>query len=399
MKKLILTLIIFFSALGIKTEARNYRFRNHEFGVTFNYFYETLAPYGEWIRINGDLVVWRPRVLRRGWSPYSDGRWVWTEYGWYWDSYEPFGWAVYHYGRWVYDDYYGWIWVPDYQWAPAWVEWRYDDEFIGWAPLPPYASFDIYVGIRFSYGWHAPYIYWHFVDYPHFCVYNVNNYYIGYERVRSILPRTRYRTDYYYRDGRIINYGVDRSYVERRSGRRIVKADVRITSRRSGANYRGSNRNVVTVFRPSAKEVRATSRISNVKIKRAERTSIKVNRIAVGKRKVTVRKNETVIRKDIGKTKRIDMNKRPSGNRSTEIIRERRTIKRKPDKARIKSGTVYPSRSRNKVGKLYYFPKEKREKHRVRSSEKNLKRYVPRYSSGKRSLPNRKVYKRKRIRR
>jgi len=27
--------------------------------------------------------------------------------------------------------------MPDDVWGPAWVEWRYDDEYIGWAPLRP----------------------------------------------------------------------------------------------------------------------------------------------------------------------------------------------------------------------------------------------------------------------
>ncbi|MCX7916289.1 MAG: hypothetical protein N3A53_08330, partial [Verrucomicrobiae bacterium] len=50
---------------------------------------------------------------------------------------EPFGWAVFHYGRWYYDDYYGWIWIPDRIWGPAWVEWRETETYVGWAPLLP----------------------------------------------------------------------------------------------------------------------------------------------------------------------------------------------------------------------------------------------------------------------
>ena len=33
---------------------------------------------------------------------------------------------------------YGWIWVPDIEWAPAWVYWRVGGGFIGWAPCPPH---------------------------------------------------------------------------------------------------------------------------------------------------------------------------------------------------------------------------------------------------------------------
>ena len=61
------------------------------------------------------------------------------EYGWYWDSYEPFAWAVYHYGRWGFDPAYNWYWVPGDTWSPAWVQWRYGDQYVGWAPEPPHA--------------------------------------------------------------------------------------------------------------------------------------------------------------------------------------------------------------------------------------------------------------------
>jgi hypothetical protein len=65
----------------------------------------------------------------------------------------------------THDDYYGWIWIPDYEWAPAWVEWRYDDAYIGWAPLPPYAVFSIHIGIHYTYDYYVPYRHWHYVNY------------------------------------------------------------------------------------------------------------------------------------------------------------------------------------------------------------------------------------------
>jgi hypothetical protein len=53
---------------------------------------------------------------------------------------------TYHYGRWIRADEVGWCWVPDYEWGPAWVSWRSDDDYIGWAPLPPEASYRTSVG-------------------------------------------------------------------------------------------------------------------------------------------------------------------------------------------------------------------------------------------------------------
>ena len=104
--------------------------------VTLDTFQDGLSPYGEWVRTPGYGTAWRPRVAV-GWRPYYYGRWEWTNEGWLWVSEEPFGWATYHYGRWAYDGGYGWIRVPGYQWAPAWVSWRYGGDVVGWAPLAP----------------------------------------------------------------------------------------------------------------------------------------------------------------------------------------------------------------------------------------------------------------------
>jgi hypothetical protein len=105
-------------------------------------FQAPLAPYGQWVVSPTYGQVWRPNTAP-GWRPYYYGRWEWTDEGWLWVSDEPFGWAVYHYGRWAWDAGWGWIWVPGYQWAPAWVSWRYSGEVIGWAPLAP--GFSVYV--------------------------------------------------------------------------------------------------------------------------------------------------------------------------------------------------------------------------------------------------------------
>jgi hypothetical protein len=111
--------------------------------VTFDTFHEGLAPYGEWVSSASYGQVWHPTQVQADWRPYYNGRWEWTDEGWLWVSDEPWGWAPYHYGRWANDAYYGWIWVPGYQWAPAWVSWRYSGAYVGWAPL--YPGYSVYV--------------------------------------------------------------------------------------------------------------------------------------------------------------------------------------------------------------------------------------------------------------
>src|SRR5215468_5983796 len=78
---------------------------------------------------------------RLNWRPYTVGHWVYTEtYGWYWveDVEEAdWGWITYHYGRWYLDPDDGWIWITGDEWSPGWVDWRYGEQVIGWAPLAP----------------------------------------------------------------------------------------------------------------------------------------------------------------------------------------------------------------------------------------------------------------------
>jgi len=111
-----------------------------EVGISFGVFYDSLAPYGEWLYVGNYGRVWRPRVSVVGvdFRPYvTGGHWVYTDYGWSFESDYDWGWAPFHYGRWLPDPRFGWVWIPDTVWAPAWVDWRYGDGYIGWAPLAP----------------------------------------------------------------------------------------------------------------------------------------------------------------------------------------------------------------------------------------------------------------------
>jgi len=115
--------------------------------VSFDYFYDALLPYGEWIEVDGYGFCWRPMDVDVDWVPYSDGYWAFTDAGWTFVGYEDFAGIVYHYGRWVNVEAGGWCWVPDYEWGPGWVSWRNSDDHIGWAPLPPRAHWQPEIGI------------------------------------------------------------------------------------------------------------------------------------------------------------------------------------------------------------------------------------------------------------
>src|SRR5438477_1033265 len=106
--------------------------------VSIDFFYNNLNG-GSWIEVGNYGYCWQPdiAVSDPSWRPYADGYWAYTDLGWTWVSYEDYGWATYHYGRWVRLADYGWVWKPGYEWAPAWVSWRFGGGYCGWAPLPP----------------------------------------------------------------------------------------------------------------------------------------------------------------------------------------------------------------------------------------------------------------------
>ncbi len=109
-----------------------------------SYLPQELNEYGSELDENGDWHyeadygnVWVPEVdSYNDWHPYYYGRWVWYPViGWTWVPDEPWGWCVYHYGRWNWSLNLGWYWIPTRYWGPAWVNWYWDNDYLGWCPL------------------------------------------------------------------------------------------------------------------------------------------------------------------------------------------------------------------------------------------------------------------------
>lgn len=226
-------------------------------GVSFNAFYDGLSPYGEWVSAGSGVYGWRPSRVAAGWRPYTVGRWCWTDDGWYWVSDEPWGWAAYHYGRWTYDDYYGWIWIPGYDWAPAWVEWRYGDDCVGWAPLSPYAVFSVSWGIHYRTRWDTPHSWWSFVDCGNITHPNIHRYVYRDDNNTRFIGRTRGGGSVRYSGGRIVTRGPEREYIERRGNIRIESVRIReVEQRQEDRVVRDGNREQIEVYRPRIQERR-----------------------------------------------------------------------------------------------------------------------------------------------
>ncbi len=288
MKRIIIIAVVLFSVGTFNAEAKNH------FNGVGGYFYSQLSPYGSWIEVDYGVIVWRPTNIRVNWMPYQMGQWVWTYDGWYWDSYEPFGFITYHYGRWYFDDYYGWLWYPDYEWAPAWVEWRYDNDYIGWAPLHPYAVFSVSVGIYFTTSYYTPYYHWNYVGYGNFCDPYVYNYYVAPGYKYRIHSGTKYRNNFVYHNGRIQNRGVDAKYIRVRSGQEIKQRDlVRVTDSRELSRDINNSRGEIRTLDLKRDEL-IKNDLNRMEIKRENRkTSVDMEKVQIGRRENVSNVNKT----------------------------------------------------------------------------------------------------------
>ena len=219
--------------------------------IDIDTFYDELGPYGEWVWHPRFGYVWLPEDVSPRWRPYTVGRWTYTdEYGWYWDSNEPFAWAVYHYGRWGYDEDYGWFWVPGDTWAPAWVQWRYSDDYVGWAPVGP--------GRR-GYAYGVPVNYeppiaesWVFVQ-PRYMTSRVISHYalpIGGLGVAFFGATNVYRP--IYRGGIVYNYGMPRDRVVKIIRRPIYVQKVYKVDNWKGGKFDRDGRNKgIKIYAPN----------------------------------------------------------------------------------------------------------------------------------------------------
>jgi hypothetical protein len=215
------------------------------------YFYNELEPFGLWVSFNPYGYVWVPRYVGYNWRPYTQGHWVWTDYGWTWVSVERWGWIAFHYGRWGWDRRLGWFWVPDIVWGPAWVAWRWGDAHIGWAPLPP--GVDFAPGRGFGrHAWDIPPDRWNFVNGRYFLDGTLDRRVLPIERNPTIINLTSFEVNIGYRDRHVYNEGVDVERVRRLTNRTVVdRFSLKDSTRPGGARQEGRE---LVVFKPEVKK-------------------------------------------------------------------------------------------------------------------------------------------------
>lgn len=201
-------------------------YRNDE--VDINIFYNQLSPYGNWIQYPRYGRVWVPHV--QGFRPYyTNGHWVYSQFGWTWVSNYSWGWAPFHYGRWMNDFRHGWIWIPGSVWAPAWVQWRGGGGYYGWCAMGPRG----YYGSNFNN--------WHFVPSRYMGSPRMNQYYIN--NAQNIYRKTSV-IDH---SNKPYNPGPRISDVEQVSNRKI--APVRVFAKTDPGNTEIKN-GTISIYKP-----------------------------------------------------------------------------------------------------------------------------------------------------
>jgi uncharacterized protein DUF6600 len=195
--------------------------------ISVDFFYNNLNG-GSWIEVGNYGYCWQPDVAvsDSSWRPYADGYWAYTDEGWTWVSYEDFGWATYHYGRWVRLADYGWVWRPGYEWAPAWVSWRFGGGYAGWAPLPPetevvYESRPLtgHLDVEFDIGPG----YYNFVDVRYIGEPVLRSRIVDVNQNVTFINQTVNVTNITYKNKIVYNYGPDLTVVNQYSSRPIQK--------------------------------------------------------------------------------------------------------------------------------------------------------------------------------
>ena len=210
--------------------------------VSFQVFYDELAPHGRWLIHPKHGDVWAPHVEGE-FTPYlTNGYWTVTQYGNTWVSNYDWGWATFHYGRWSFDEFEGWIWIPDTTWAPAWVVWRNGGGYYGWAPMSPGLNFSI----SFNLFNDIPSSYWCFVPQQYVWRPYVYRYCSPRQRNVYIVNNTTYVTHYH---GDTYNYysGPSHSEITHATRRPVVINRIEQSNRPGRAEF---DREKIIMYKP-----------------------------------------------------------------------------------------------------------------------------------------------------
>jgi len=322
--------------------------------VNYNYFYSELSLHGEWIEVSAknigldfnpgsssntdfsddkfitdllgiktahaqtgedliNLFVWRPsnelasQMIKESenqeYTPYTNGQWVYTDAGWYFRANTPQEEITSHYGRWTQDPNLGWVWLPGKVWSPAWVEWRENDDYAAWAPVPPgtYIQNNAVNVIvlnenRFT-----------IVEKKHFIEPSVYKYRYQYvENKNKIMIKEMIKTDgVMIKNKTVINKGPEISAIEKSSGKKIVQVKIKKTGKKDEAKYTDD---AISFYTPEFKTV---TEIKNEPVSKPEKlVSYKDAKKITKKEKEELKDKDKTLKKEEKELKKEEKEKR-----------------------------------------------------------------------------------------
>lgn len=248
-----ITLILFF-IVGMPAQKASAQYDDAY--VSYNDFYQNLAPYGQWIDDPKYGYVWAPNVDGNFRPYYTSGHWVMTDYGNTWVSDLPWGWACFHYGRWTFDNYYGWLWIPGSEWGPAWVSWRETENYYGWAPLGPDYAIS---GTMEDY--YCPNDWWVFIPPQYIYTGNYYHYWYGPRGNSTIIRNSRYIRNTYQNNHVTYVSGPNVRQVEKTTHQPVqvykLNSSTNLTTRVHG--------NTIRMYRPT--EIRPVTTINGSRVR------------------------------------------------------------------------------------------------------------------------------------
>jgi hypothetical protein len=231
--------------------------------VSFQSFYDVLSPMGEWIQITKEdidddlsdgegeglnnfmasaenedfLFIWKPTV-ETNWKPYMNGKWEYSDRGWFWASADKWGNSTYNYGRWWNSPKYGWVWLPGYTWAPSWVRWKVtkDDKYVGWVALSPKAKWNSENGITGeTYNFKNKDNDWVFVDNNSFAGDITSKSIVKQDENSQLVKNSNSITEIKTEDDKIVNKGLDVNKMEEKTGKKFNRKRLRFSKGNSNA--------------------------------------------------------------------------------------------------------------------------------------------------------------------
>jgi hypothetical protein len=225
-----------------------------------SFFYDQLAPYGQWLWVDPYGWVWSPNNVAPGWRPYTDGSWAYSDAGWTWVSDVSWGWAPFHYGRWFFHEHRGWCWVPGSEWAPAWVAWHWGDGYCGWAPMPPLVAWET------SPDWDAiiPSFGWCFVAHTDFRRAHLRDHIVLAARNLTLLRETRNVTRFELRNKALVNLSITAEQVEKVTGRPVRHFNIAEINSPVGDHGSLRGKTEIGIYRPVVRETKVVTPLRGI---------------------------------------------------------------------------------------------------------------------------------------